>query len=361
MHGHEAPANGVREPLPYSSSVDLTAVWDRVAELVDRAPSVQSLMAHRLHLVAARVWHSRGLAVPADLQVEARRAAMIAVAAGPLLERARAAYGGKLMLMKGPEAAARYRDPGDRFFCDLDLLADDASAAQHGLLKAGFVQCGNPVAYDQAQHLCPLTWPGIPLFIELHRRPSSPTWLPRPTADEILNRAVPSATGVDGLLAPAPSVHALLLLAHSWAEAPLGRLADLIDVAAVLPRDGRAGAAELARDWGWEGMWRIALGAVDAVLGDNRGPASLSVWARHLTRARDRSVLENHIARVAAPAWALPVSRAHVAIASAIKVTATRRDDELWADKLRRSGLAVAHAFMPKSRHEQTLSSRPRG
>ena len=298
--------------------------------------------------------------MPAVLEAEERRAAMIAIAARPLLERAGAAYGGKLMLMKGAEVAAHYRHPCDRFFCDLDLLADDASAAQRALIEAGFVQCGHPATYEQAQHLCPLVWPGIPLFIEIHRRPNSPAWLPRRLADDILNLSVPSATGVEGLLAPDPAAHALLLVAHSWAEAPLGRLADLIDVAAVLAVDGRRRADDLARRWGWEGMWRVAVRAGDAVLSNGAWPASLSVWARHLTRARDRTVLENHIARIAAPASALPVSLAPVAVANAIKLTATRSHDELWSHKLRRSGLAVAHAFMASSRHDRPLSRRRR-
>jgi Uncharacterised nucleotidyltransferase len=333
-------------------------MWDRAEKLVDMAPTVQSLTSHRLHLVAARVWRSRGLAVPAALEAEERRAAMIAMAARPLLERARAAYGGKLMLMKGAEVAAHYPHPSDRFFCDLDLLADDAAAAQQALLKAGFVQCGDPVTYQWAQHLCPLIWPGVPLFLEIHRRPSSPSWLPDAATDEIFNLSVPSATRVDGLLAPTPAAHALLLIAHSWAEAPLGRLADLMDVAAVLRDDGRQRADELARRWGWEGMWQVASRAGDVVLWNNGYSASLKLWARHLKGARDRTVLEGHVARIAAPAAALPVSAAPAALVSTLKLTATRRYDEPWPQKLRRSGLALAHAFMPTSRHDRTLFQR---
>jgi hypothetical protein len=231
-------------------------------------------------------------------------------------------------------------------------------AAQQALIGAGFVECGDPADYEHAQHLCPLVWPGIPLFVELHRRPNSPGWLPRRTPDEIFDLAVPSATGIEGLLAPDPAAHALLLVAHSWAQAPLARLTDLIDVAAVLDEEGRARAGDLSRRWGWEGMWRVALDAGDAVLRDSAWPASLSVWARHLASVRDRTVLENHIARIAGPASAVPVSHAPAALASTIKLAATRREGELWSEKLRRSGLAVAHAFMARSAHDSTLSER---
>lgn len=357
MHRVEAPTDGSgTDPSPSCS--DCTAVWDRVEELVDTAPSLQALGAHGLHLVAARVWSSRGWTVREELQAEARRAGMITMAALPLLERARAAYGGTLVLMKGAEVAAHYRHPSDRFFCDLDLLTDDPSAAQAALIKAGFVQCGDPATYEETQHLPPLVWPGVPLFIEVHRRPNSPAWLPARTADEILELSVPSATGVEGLLAPDPAAHALLLVSHRWAQAPLGRLADLIDVAALLQGDARRRADDLARGWGWEGMWRLAMRARDAVLGDSAWPRSLGLWARHLASARDRTVLENHIARIAAPASALPIALAPLGLASALKPAATRRKGELWPDKLRRSGLAVAHAFMARSTHERTLSER---
>lgn len=336
----------------------LATIWDRVDELVDRAPTIHSLMAHRLHLVAARVWRSRGLVVPAELEAEERRAAMIAMPAHPLLERACAAYDGKLLLMKGAEVAAHYRHPADRFFCDLDLLADDAPAAQRALIAAGFVECGDSETYEGQQHLSPLVWPGIPLFIEVHRRPNSPAWLPPAPVEEILELSVPSATGVEGLLAPDPAVHALLLVAHGWAQAPLRRLADLLDVAALLGEDGRRRAADLARHWEWEGMWRVAARAGDTVLGSDDWPASLRPWARHLTQARDRTVLEEHITRIAAPASALPVSRVPAAVASAIRLTASRREDERWSRKLKRSGLAFAHAFMPRSRHDQAVSER---
>ena len=342
-----------------SDSADPTALWARAEGLVGRAPTVQSLLAHRLHLMAARVWRSRGWTVPGVLEAEERRAGMIAMPAHPLLARARAAYGGQLMLMKGAEVAAHYLHPSDRFFCDLDLLADDAPAAQRALIEAGFVQCGDPVAYEHEQHLCPLVWPGIPLFIEVHRRPNSPAWLPAPPVEEILDLSVPSATGVGGLLAPDPAAHALLLVAHGWAaHAPLARLADLIDVAALLPDDQRRRADELARRWGWEGMWRVAASAGDAVLNDSAWPASLSVWARHLRGVRDRTVLEDHIARIAAPTAALPASRAPATLVHALKGATTRDQDELWSQKLRRTCLAVAHAFMARSRHHRTLSER---
>jgi hypothetical protein len=333
-----------------------------VEELVDQAPTVEALRAHRIHLFAARTWRSRGSAIPADLAAVERCSAVIATAAPLLLGRARAAYDGPLMLMKGPEMAARYPDPMDRPFCDLDLVAEDPDAAQQALIKAGFVQPGDAATWEHHQHLCPLIWPGLPLFVEVHRRPSTPAWIPRVEGQELMSFAIPSATGVDGLLAPAPPVHALLLAAHSCIhQRPLERLIDLIDIAAVLTTDDlRRQADDLARRWGWERMWGVTVSAIDAVLGSNaRSP--IPKWAGHLATAREQTVLEHHIARFAGPASMLPRRRAHVAIASGLRRTVSRCGDEHWGAKLRRSRLAVAHAFMPQSGHSRTVSGRAGG
>jgi hypothetical protein len=327
-------------------------LWDRVDELVDTAPGLGALRVHRLHLYAARLWRVRGLTVPPTLEEQLRLAEVTALAAPVLLERARAAYPGRLMLMKGPEAAARYPSPADRFYRDLDVLTDDAPAAQRALIAAGFVELQAPVA---PQHLAPLMWPDIPLAIELHRHPNTPPWLPAVTAEQVLAHTVPSATGVDGLLAPAPAAHALLLAAHSWAHLPLERLADLIDVAAALEETDRSAVAGLADRWGWQSVWRVTDRVIDAVLRDGPPPpAWMSMWARHLMSARDRTVLEHHVARLAAPAGA-PPSRAPAAILSAVRRTTRPRGDEPWSEKLRRSRLALSHAFMEKTGHERDV------
>jgi hypothetical protein len=330
-------------------------VWDRVEALIDLAPSPAALRAHGMHLLAAGIWRSRGHTISEELRAEERRAAAMAMAASLLLTRARAAYTGRLMLMKGPEIAIRYPDPAARYFRDLDLLADDAEAAQRALTAAGFVEVGAPADYVGAQHLCPLAWPGLPLVVEVHREPNRPQWLSAPTAAEIFELATASATGVEGLLAPIPAAHALLLAAHAWAHKPLGRLVDLVDLAVALPAGDRALAGELARDWGWDGIWQVAHGAADAVIAGEHRPLSLSTWARHLERVRDRSVLEDHLARIAAPAWTVPLRRVPAAVGATLGGTVRRRGDERWRDKLTRSRLAVAHAFMDRSEHERTL------
>ena len=327
-----------------------------IERLVETAPDLAALRKHRLHLAAARLWRAEGRAVPADLVSDARTAAVRAMLVRFILEKARSACAGSLMLMKGAEVAAYYPVPSDRPFSDLDLLVEDPVAAQHALIAAGFVEFGDPAAYEGLQHLPPLVWPDAPLMVEVHRHPSQPFWLPPVSAESLFRSAVPSATGVAGILAPEPAAHAVLLVAHAWTHEPLGIAGHLLDAAALLASadPGRAGA--FARAWGWDGMWNTTLEAMDAVVGGNRPSLALKLWARHLLDVRERVVLENHISRLAGPVWSLPAGEVPRAIACALRYTAAPEFDEGWATQLRRACLAIAHAFRPLSTHEESLA-----
>jgi putative nucleotidyltransferase-like protein len=330
-------------------------LWDHLRVLVDRAPTLSALRAHRVHLFAARCWREAGREMPAELRSEQRHAAMIALSVEPVLQRVRAVCDGTLMLMKGPEAATHHLHPETRGFRDVDLLVDDPVAAHRALIGAGFFQGPREQEYADAQHLVPLAYPGLPLLVELHRRPNLPPWIPSPPVEAILDLAVPSLTGVTGIVAPAAPAHALLLAAHSWSDRPVGRLIDLVDVMAVLGEGDRAAADRLARAWGWHGLWRTTLALAAGVLAGEGRPWSLRTWARHFEGARERTVLEDHIARAAAPAWTVPRAKAPRAVTAALARTTARRPDECWGDKLRRSRLAVRHAFTDQSTHTQAL------
>ena len=335
-------------------------LWSRVDALVDHADAIDGLRAHRLQLLAAAGWEQRGLAVPPELRAERHRAAAMALAAPVLLRRARDAYDGELMLFKGPEAAAAYRDPAGRYFCDLDLFATDPRAAQRALIAAGFLEDELPDGWEVGHHLPALHWPGMPLGIELHLTPKLPSWLPVPSAHELLSGAVPSATGIDGLLAPDPAAHALLLAAHAWAHRPLGRLGDLIDVAAVAGDEHRAQAAALAKRWGWSGMWRLTTASIDAVLyGHGRRPAVVSLFGRHLSQVRDPSVLDYHLLRLLAPVAAAPRSRAAAVLADGLMRLGRKWNGERWRDKLGRAAAAALHAAGAKSSHDLSINNNP--
>ena len=200
------------------------AVWERVERMVCATRCVDALRHHGAQLIAARAWRKRGYSVPDELHTEERIATIRALAVPVLLKRIRGAYDGTLILMKGPEVAARYPDPAMRPFLDLDFLVDDPPAAHRALMASGFLEVGEPDRYEGAHHLRPLAWPELPLVIELHREPNRPVWLAAPDPDELLELTRPSATGVAGLSAPVPAAHAVLLAAHGWAHEPLRRL-----------------------------------------------------------------------------------------------------------------------------------------
>jgi putative nucleotidyltransferase-like protein len=336
----------------FPSTVIDPQLWEGVRRLTLQAPTVADVVAHRLHALAAAYWTEAGRAVPTELAEHARHGRELGLAAPLLLERVRAACSGPLLLMKGPEAAACYERPRLRPYGDLDLLVPDAATVQRELVTAGFVPVGEERLYLGIHHLRPLHLPGFPLVVEVHSRPKWVEGAPAPGVAELVDGAVPSATGVEGILAPRRSHHALVLAVHAWAHEPLGLLSQLVDVAAV--RQGAA-ASELeavSSAWGVRRLWQMTSRTIDALFLDGPAPWPLRVWARNLPRARERTMLELHLQR-----WlsALSTSSPRAAAAAAFAAVA---DDlrpepgERWGRKARRSALSVRHAFRRQSLHD---------
>ena len=321
-------------------------MWDAAEALALRATGVSALRLHRLQLIARRALRARGEPVPPELAPEALWNASAALAVPVLLARVRAACDGPVVLMKGPEAGARYPDAALRPCKDLDLLVEHPARAQRALLAAGFVLTGDPELYRGIHHLRPLALPGLPLTIEVHSRPKWPDRLVEPPAAEVIEAAVPSATGVAGVLAPAPAHHAVILAAHAWAHEPLASAGRLLDVAAVAVEADREELEAVARRWDCRRLWGVSWAASEALFCGARAPLALRVWARHLAGVRERTVLENHVTRLAAQ----PLSGA--------ARSAGRDRDEPWSRKLARARMALGNAFVARSEHEDQLTER---
>jgi hypothetical protein len=325
-------------------------MWDAVDSLVERAPDLTALRYHRLQLLAA--W--RGRADAPELARERVMAHAVELAVPAVLARARAAWDGPLVLVKGPEVALDYPAPATRPFGDLDLLVADAGAAQRALLAAGFREAGDPRIYEHIHHLRPLWWPGTPVFLELHSRPKWPEGLLAPPTGELLAASEPSRLGIAGVETLPTAHHALLLAAHAWAHQPLARAGQLLDVAVTA---GRADAAELralARAWGIRRLWRTTRSAADALLG---GSGRTPAWSRHLGAARERTVLERHVQECLAPLWGLPPAQALPAAARGLAGAMIRDEGEGWRSKLARSRRAVGNARLAKSEHDRRLAA----
>jgi hypothetical protein len=243
-------------------------IWSAVDRLVDRAPRLDDLVAHQLHLFAARRWHSQGRPVPAPI-VEAQRASAVKLlSTRAFLQRVRDAHDGALVVFKGPEVAARYPDPLLRPYSDVDLLAPDPEAAHADLVAAGAVPVGDPALYVDIHHLRPLAWPDLPLAVEIHTEPNWVDGLPVPATSDIFAAAVTARVGVDGYLAPTPSQHAVLLAAHSWAHEPFRSVRDLIDVAVIAAEAGAEENAAAAQRWHAGDLWRANTDAMAALFAD---------------------------------------------------------------------------------------------
>jgi hypothetical protein len=332
-------------------------VWSGVDRLIDRAPSLGDLVAHRVELLAARRWRTLGRQIPDRLALAERKAAMRSLAVPTLLERVRAACDGPIVVLKGCEVAARYPDPALRPSVDLDLLVRDAEEVHRTLLAAGFRAVGDyPEMYRRdVHHLQPLLSPGLPLHVEIHRRPNWPKWLPQPPTQDLLAATCPSASGIEGVLGPHPAHHALLLAAHAWARAPLAFLRDVVDVAVMAEGLDRRELDLLATQWRIERVWRTTIAAVDALLLDKPLPPAVRIWARHLPQARDRTVLENHFQRWVSSFWALTPARAARASAAVLADELRPAYGERWGTKLARIGHAARGGFRSESEHAAAL------
>lgn len=332
--------------------VAAAGLWDGVDRLLDRLDP-EMIGDHGLAPLAARRYRQRGEEPPERIFREERAARAARLVAPVLLSRARAAYDGPLLLVKGPELVRRYPD-GARGLGDLDVVAADAERAQAALLAAGFREVPDtpPLDYARHHHLHPLVWPGLALPIEIHRRPMWPAGLAGPATRELFDAAQPADIGVDGLLVPNPHHHALLVAAHAWGEVPMRKTRELVDVLALVDDDEREELSELARSWDFERPWRKTLATADWLLRDGPKPWLLHTWGRYLRDLREPTVLEMHTQE-----WLAPFSLAPPATALRLSVAALLRDvrpsqHEDWNAKRRRALRAALHPLAAKSSHE---------
>jgi hypothetical protein len=335
-------------------------LWAAVDALIDHAPTEDDLRSHRLEVLAARRFRALGRPVPEDFVDHERRAAIAFLMAPRVLELVRRAYDGPALVFKGPEVAARYPDPALRAYGDIDLLVPDADEAQRALVAGGFRLVGEPELYVDIHHLRPLHQDGLPLIVEVHSRPKWLDPLTAPATAGLFESAEPSATGVAGMLAPAPAAHAVLLAVHSWAHEPLRRLRDLIDVAVVAAAADPAEIDRLAQAWRVERIWRTTIAAVHSLLGEDPTPWALRLWAQNLAHLRERTVLENHLQRWLSDFWALPAHVAAQGLPQTFLSELGRGGDERWREKASRIALVVRHASRRRSQHDRELDERSR-
>jgi Uncharacterised nucleotidyltransferase len=339
-----------------------SGAWAAAEELVDRARGPSDLRSHKIAPLAARRRRALGAEVGDELGAAELAAGIAALTAPVLLAEVRAACEGPIVVIKGPEAAALYPDAALRPFVDLDLLVPDAPGVQRQLLEGGFVEVGEPERYvDHAPHERPVARPGLAMAVEVHNQPNWPRWLQAPHTDELLAVAVPSASGVDGILALPHAHHALVLAAHAWTHGPVGRLRDLLDVALAAERADPNEIHELVPRWRVERLWEATRAFTDALFFDAPAPLALRTWARNLALVRERTVLETHVGLWVAAFSYLPAVTAFRALLWELASDIRPKRGETWSSKVRRSRKALAHALAPKSMHDRTIDPATEG
>jgi len=344
-----APDDGV---LPQPRAVD---PWPAVDRLIDRAPDWDALCAHRLHLLAARRWREQAREVPEWL-VEAEHAASLATVLVELvLERARAAYDGRIVLFKGYEVAQRYLAPSLRPFVDIDLLVDDARRAQKALIAAGFEEVGDPVLYEDIHHLRPVAMPGLPIPIELHHEPKWPDRIAtKPQISELFERAIPSSTGIEGVETLSPADHAVVLIGHAWAHEPLQTVLELLDVQ-LTTGTNEDETRRTARAWGLGRITDATLRTAAHVFAGEPLPMGLRLSARHLAHGTERTVADSHLTAWLAPLWEGHGFERLRWVGNAFMDDFRPRSGEGWSSKRRRMFAALRRARTARRVHDAML------
>jgi hypothetical protein len=332
-------------------------LWDAVDRLIDRAPSLADLVAHRLHLLAVRRFRDTGRELPDALAMQELVALHRAAAIRTALADVRAAYDGRVLVLKGLSIGVHYPAEHLRPTVDLDVLVDHPRRAYAALVDAGFKPVGphHEHYYDGLHHLKPLMSPKAagPL-IELHRRPNWVRWVAPPASDELLEMGVESL-GIDGVLVLPPEAGALTTAVHGWGELPLRRIGDLIDVTLLRRQADDRGLAAIARSWGLERMWQTTSDAARFLLEGGPRPVPLRTWARDLELVRDTMVYEQHVRRYCGPFWAQPAGAAVATTVREVLNDVRRTPEETWANKLRRGREALLHPTRPSSEHKALL------
>jgi hypothetical protein len=341
---------GVTQPrdtsAPRTPGGAADALWIAMDVLLERA-TVQGMLVHQLGPLAAARMRRLEKPVPEALRAE-ERAALLGMRTGAaLVERIRDAYDGPFVLLKGPEVASLYPSRARRF-SDIDLLTSDALAVYRQLLENGFIPApderGTP---EQHHHLEELRWPTISLRVEVH---STPNWLPSmrpPLVEEIFEAAVPTSLAIDGVTAPHPLHHTLILVSHAWRDEPLRTLRDLVDIAAMAALVDQRDLDRTAAAWNMGRVWQSTWRAIEHLLYD--GPASIPLrsWARHLEEVRERSVLEHHLVRWLSPYAELPLWRAVSRMVRVAREEIQPAAGESWRGKLGRITSALRKPGAP--------------
>lgn len=216
----------------------------------------------------------------------ARQQAFFHLQAKSMLTRVRGVIDGPMVVLKGIEVAQLYPEPWQRDFVDVDIVVDELLQADRRLRAAGFKPLHNAISHPDYHQTAALILGDDPVTIELHRRPNSPRWNHFPV-EEVFAEALPSRTGVDGVLRPRDDHHAVIVAWHYWRDgANRGR--GLIDVQLLREQSSNEAISLVAEQWGVGRIWEQTQKVLDAI--ERPGDAGLSSrWLLDLSEVSHRT------------------------------------------------------------------------
>jgi hypothetical protein len=274
--------------LPTSTDNPL---WADVDRLIQRLPVA---VLHQQRLRAMRQYVVE--------QQTAQRLVLPVLSSAAVIDHIRRTTEAPLMLLKGLQIGGLYPQPWMRDTGDIDLLTTVPEDVFAQLVSAGY-EPRFLAAIKRHHQLPPLTAPGFGVTVEIHRRPNTGSFgTVIPVADCFAD-AVASRCGVDGVLAPSAEHEFLFHLAHSWADRPLGRLRDLIDLELLSVAVGGSDTAyALAKAHGLSRVWRLTTEAQGWAIHGKKPTAAAGRIGKHLLE--DFNPSKDVFRRAVAPLWA---------------------------------------------------------
>lgn len=230
------------------------------------------------------------------------------------LKQMREAFDGRLVLYKGLELASRYEDPSGRCSRDIDVITNDPHGLHGALLALGYQDWD--IAWNEIpQHdlktysielgshqLWPLVRPGWPVVVEVHRSPGWLSGMTPPSTAALLENAVPSRVGIDGIETLDPAAHAVCVAVHSWRDRPFARERDLLDIELLLESPETIERADrLASQWGVGRIWRWYQHAIAVAAGAQRPTASVRLLGGHRYEPGSRSSRRDYLVQHLGP------------------------------------------------------------
>jgi hypothetical protein len=314
-----------------NAGLPTTGIWPGVFELIDRQNDHDALEWHGLLPLAVAHWQEQGRSLSRELAAARARSAALQLEAEALVETIRDITDSPFLLLKGLEVAACYPQPSLRRLRDVDVLFGEPVAMRDLLLERGWEKKetagfdDEAEQHDELHQLAPISCPGRSLPVEIHHYPNAPKWSTPPTFDELLIDAVPAQVNIDGVLAPSPVDHALIVLMHSCARQPFEQVSQLIDLSLLLDRCDRRELHRIARRRGLGRLLTAAVRTIESLfMDDGREPFTIRYCAGHLRslgvpsprrRQWNRYVASFALtspSRAAAGAWRGVVNRARV-------------------------------------------------